>query len=374
MHVEIISQRGQMQNIPSWDAVFEFEDLMQDCLGAGIVALQNKTGLARFVAEGPLRCRRGFLKHHIARYKVVAEPLPRTDLLLVVALTPMGLENLQSIPGWREKSGKVVVYIIDSYRHGWYKHFERTLRHVDHLLTPIAEDVEALSDLTGVPTSLLPWGSDVLRNGCGCGDRRLDVMAMGRQPPEHIETIARRLGVRESGKLLFHGVVDVWHGDRKRESRELMWQMMRASHLSLCYCPSFWCARDDIPPMVTPRWLESLCAGAIPVGKRPATPLTDRLFDWEDALIDLPPEPEKAADGLLALLDDRERLRRAHARNYANMLRRHDWRYRILTLLGLLGCSEFGRLRDDLAELAQRTDGVSLDAAPETGGPEADKS
>jgi glycosyl transferase family 1 len=359
MRIQIISQREQVRDSPGWDAVFEFEDLLQEYLDADITVLQNKTGLAKLVAEGPLRLRRGLLKRYIAKHKVVSDPFPNTDLLLVVALTPMAIENLQSIPGWREKSGKVILYVIDSYRYEWYRYFKKTLRGVDHILTPFAEGVTAIQNLTGVPTSLLPWGADVLRNGSGGDDRRVDVMAMGRQPPDHIETIARRLGGKESGKLLFHGVIDVWHGDRRRESRELMWQMMRNSHLSLCYCPSFWCAREDMPPMITPRWVESLCAGAIPVGQRPATPLTDKMFDWEDALIDLPPDPEKAADSLLALLDNTERLRRAHARNYTNMLRKHDWRYRIKDILQIADCAPSGRLRDELAELSHKSNGTA---------------
>lgn len=353
MRMTVLSQRMQTWPHRAWDPVFDFEDLAVRHAGGQLACVRGKTGLARVLAHGPLRLRRGPLRERVAAYRPPEEDTGSADFLLAVVLTPMGLEHLQSVPGWREKAGKVAVYVIDSYHHGWYRHFARTLGRVDRIFVTIEEDVEPVARMTGVPVTLLPWGFDVVAHGWGLPERRIGLMAMGRQPPEHVLAIARRLNTRGSGRFAFHGRVDVAHGESHAESRALMYHMLRLSRLSLCYCPSFWCERGQTPPFVTPRWLESLAAGAIPVGKRPGTPLADAMFDWEDALIDLPEDPEEAADSVVALLEQEERLNRAHARNYRNMLERHDWRHRLREMLDVMGFDGAAITDEARAELGQ---------------------
>jgi hypothetical protein len=77
------------------------------------------------------------------------------------------------------------------------------------------------------------------------------------------------------------------------------------------------------------QWLESLLSGCIVVGQRPDSTMARDMLDWPDATIELPQDPQSAADTVETLLNQRERLQQQRAQNISQMLRKHDWRYRI---------------------------------------------
>jgi len=109
------------------------------------------------------------------------------------------------------------------------------------------------------------------------------------------------------------------------------------------------------------RYFEGAASGALMVGERPDNDEFRRLFDWPDAVTQLPYDSSDI-DMLMADLDSeperRERIRRA---NVLQALTRHDWVYRwekILSTVGLEAApgiyARKERLRK-LTEIASRT-------------------
>jgi hypothetical protein len=85
------------------------------------------------------------------------------------------------------------------------------------------------------------------------------------------------------------------------------------------------------------RLFEGAAGGAVMIGTEPRCPEFRELFDWPDALIEIPVEPDDIR-AVLADLDAKpERLARIRATNAVESLRRHDWAYRWKTVLETLG-------------------------------------
>ena len=69
-------------------------------------------------------------------------------------------------------------------------------------------------------------------------------------------------------------------------------------------------------------------AGAVLLGSAPPVPEYDELFDWPDALIEVPADPNDLGAFIADLERQTERLRIAGLTNAVESLRRHDWVYR----------------------------------------------
>ena len=103
--------------------------------------------------------------------------------------------------------------------------------------------------------------------------------------------------------------------------------------------------------MVTSRWLESLLSGCIVVGRRPVSSMADEMLCWPGATIELSEHPQTAADELEALLLRNDSLDAQRHTNMAEMLARHDWRYRIQAFCTLMKLPVPAKLLPDLAQL-----------------------
>jgi hypothetical protein len=77
------------------------------------------------------------------------------------------------------------------------------------------------------------------------------------------------------------------------------------------------------------RWFESMAAGCVVVGQRPAGEETDQLLDWPDSTLELDPDPDAAIGQLLDWLGDPERLASIGLRNAAETRKKHDWTARL---------------------------------------------
>jgi hypothetical protein len=135
----------------------------------------------------------------------------------------------------------------------------------------------------------------------------------------------------------------------------LLYQLLRKSKASLCFDTLYPGMRYFPHSFVTLRWFDAFATGCAAVGKRPITPEADRLMPWPDASLDLPEDPERAADLLEDLFEDRARLTRIRLRNHYEALARHDWRLRIRDLLRQLGLPLPSRLTQELEQLERKT-------------------
>jgi len=142
----------------------------------------------------------------------------------------------------------------------------------------------------------------------------------------------------------------------------MMLKLLQRSKMSLAF--HLMVEPEEVRPraadFVTSRWFESLAAGCIILGRRPPGGMAAEMFDWPNALVDLPDRPSEATDFVKSLACDESFLQKARIRNVAEMCRRHDWRYRILDIYNHFDLSLPEKLKAEIAALgamAKKIDG-----------------
>jgi spore maturation protein CgeB len=92
------------------------------------------------------------------------------------------------------------------------------------------------------------------------------------------------------------------------------------------------------------RYFEGAASGTIMVGERPQNEEFEKLFDWPDALIDMPYDSSEI-DWIIQELDRQpERQERIRQNNVAHALLRHDWAYRWGSILQIAGLAPMPQL------------------------------
>ena len=333
MKLWILSERCARPRA-GWDPITEFEDLAAQSCDAKLIAPQHH----RFWR----RPYRRFLQRYPGPY--VRQPRPDAsevpDVLLVVACTPAGIAQVQAIPGWR-RTPLVAAYVIDSF---YMDQYPAVTRQLDHVFTPIDTDASLIERRYGVPASVIPMATDVMRHGDDDSPRPIDLVAYGRQPYAYLESFQR------GGDIVFRDALPGIGAERR-----LFWEELRRAKLAAAFntLTPMCRGREFTRSILTPRWFESLAAGCIVVGRRPRTPLAERILCWEDATIELP-DADSSPQFVRDLLSDSPRRAAARVRDRQHMLRGHDWRHRLRDMFEVLGLSLPARLAVDLKELEAR--------------------
>jgi hypothetical protein len=114
------------------------------------------------------------------------------------------------------------------------------------------------------------------------------------------------------------------------------------------------------------RYFEGAASGTIMVGERPWTKAFEQLFDWPDAVVDLPYDSPGIDKIIHQLNHDPERQHLIRRNNVVNALTRHDWVYRWEAILQHLGREPLPQLYDRKRRLKKIADAVSAAGAPVT--------
>jgi hypothetical protein len=104
------------------------------------------------------------------------------------------------------------------------------------------------------------------------------------------------------------------------------------------------------------RFFEGAGAGTIMIGERPVNKEFDQLFDWPDAVIDLPFGSDRIDQVICELDRQPERQEEIRRRNVRESLMRHDWAYRwqsVLQQAGLEPMSGFYERKEQLRKRAE---------------------
>ncbi len=351
MRVLVVSGRADHQFL--FDAcTYDFEDVILDALDATVFT--SRTALSDLEAS--------------------------YDMAIVMGVSFQRLADLTKrlLPAVRDRiTGPVVGYIFGGYGH-LAKQSTGPLRRItlkwpqlfsgfDHLFSGIGNHVDVLSDSFGVETKYLPMAANILgvaaRPYDGPGDRPIAVNAFGRQHPATLNAICDRLNHPGSDDLVYYtNLLAMGEAKDLPRYRNMFWQFLRKSRLSVAF-DHVYTTPDKKDSYVGPRWFEALAAGTVVIGKAPPSPDCARLLDWTDATIDLSDDPETAADEVLALLEDTDRLRQASRRTLVEMARRHDWSHRLIEMFEELGLDTPKSLQDRCDRLTVRAMGLSKTGA-----------
>jgi len=250
--------------------------------------------------------------------------------VLVVVQTAAQLNQIFTISGWRSSFNFVAAWIIDSFHTEYLPRF--SLRNIlDKLFITSGADLDEYKDKSGVDTSILLWGSDVLGFGGGGAERKIDILRVGRQPPqwEDDEDNERSLSPY---CLSYHGRPPDFGAD-SRAQKILMQEYMQKSKLALAY--SNLVDRSHYThtkkEYITARWLDAIACGCQVLG---IPPRSDYAFDkllWPSALIEL---AEPSRDNMLEAIQSAvESWTPSIAdNNYKMALSTFDWRWRLLEI------------------------------------------
>ena len=358
----IVSMRDILGS-PAQACLTEFETvLIESCSGTLLLPRRRPRG------RGP------FPRNRTRPFEARIPPRGSSERVAIVVLLSLAFAPgmLESLPGLRSQFDRIALYIFEPYVSGsegrrkgvreairQYTDFYR--KNVDMVFVSMSGGVGPVAQQYGVPVHFVPAACDVLRFGANRPGRMIDVNGYGRQDQELIRLLERRMNDPAASRFFYHTGPGCMPLVRHAEAqRRIFWKFLTHSRIGLAYDPMTTNENGRFPySFIALRWFEMITAGCLIAGRRPTCPEMDDLFTWEDSTVELPGDPEQAADALGGLLDDPERIEAAHRRNLEHALAAHDWRHRIATMLDLLDLPHPDPLRRGLEALASATPGGS---------------
>jgi hypothetical protein len=327
-----------------WVAIDEFEDLFGSFDNSRIATVTRRRPLPDLAQKIRNRL--------IGPYGTVTD-LENGNLLLVVARAPNDLKMLLSIPNVRKKFRYIAGYVIDSY---FTENFPSITKNYDHIFCTTEEGAETVKSRFGTSSSVLAQGFDCLTWACRNDVRSIDLIGFGRQPPSYHREFQRAFHTEASPLLYLHSPIGAARGRAVWDERPMMLKLLQRSKLSLAFHLGVepQTVRPRAASFVTSRWFESLTTGCVVVGKRPPGRMSEQLFDWPDALVELPDNPKDASAAIADLAADVNFLHKTRARNVIEMTHRHDWRYRIRDIYEHFKLQLPSLLTEQLSSLKQR--------------------
>jgi Glycosyl transferases group 1 len=261
---------------------------------------------------------------------------------------PFELFALHSFKNWRQKCNKAVCYIVEfweSYFQPSNLYFLEFLKDFDHIFVGTKNSTEAIAKFTGRPCTYLPPGVDTLKfspypllpyrsiDVCNLGRRSsvthqaLLEFAQQQQIFYYYDTI-KASGMKNASKQQTFAV------NNAKEHRSLLANLIKRSRYFFANR-----ARVNETELIKTsqefgsRFFEGAAAGTIMIGEPPMTEEFYKYFDWPDAVIKIPFDAPEIGEIIADLDAQPERLARIRKDNVVNSLLRHDWVYRLETIL-----------------------------------------
>ena len=205
----------------------------------------------------------------------------------------------------------------------------------------------------------LPAGIDTLRF-CPYPNppvRSIDVLSIGRRAPAVHKALMRM--AEDEGWFYAYDTINSLRAYNLDEHRAMVANMAKRSRYFIVSPGKF-----DKPSETGGqsefgcRYFEAAAPGTIMIGMRtPNNPEFEKIFTWEDAVIEIPFDSDAIVDTIRELDKEPERQMRIRRTNVLQCLNNHDWVYRWESLLNVVGMQPLPMLQarkrklHDLAEL-----------------------
>jgi hypothetical protein len=354
--VLIFSQRNIFPNDLFRCPLYEFEDIIAQVDRAEIMSPQGDpttrwNHLAnRLAFHAPIMLTTKLEKLQINK---------RYDMFFAICGSPRDLVMLDAVRDWRSAC-KTSVCLLDEM---WVKQmdnhrfFLRALEGFDLVVLYYSGSVDALHKRIGSKCVFLPPGVDSIRF-CPYPDlpkRCVDVYSVGRRSQITHQALLKM--VDEAGLFYLHDSVAGLEAINPREHRSLFANLAKRSRYFIVN-PGLVDRPDKrgTQSEAGNRYFEGASAGAILIGERPSNGEFGRLFDWPDALIELPYNSDRIGAMIRELDSQPKKQDEIRRSNIVNTLKRHDWVYRweaILKEVGLSPLSELSERKERLKTLAE---------------------
>jgi hypothetical protein len=251
------------------------------------------------------------------------------DVEIYLVFHPRHITYVVGDPDFDRPAGMRVLWIVDSF---WTEEVpQRLLRNFDRVVYMQSADAAFYEAATGGRAFCVPWGADVLGLGGAGSDRDIDVLRIGRQPPEWDDDAATAAAAEAMG-VRFHG-----RPPMDASYRDLM-AFYRRSRFVIAFSNLAAPAPHTHPTKsyFTGRWTDALANGASVAGIHPVEDRALAELLWDGALLPF---------GRIDLMENLGEIARAAEawtpevprHNHIMALRRLDWRWRLRDVAAWLG-------------------------------------
>ena len=273
---------------------------------------------------------------------------PSNETLLAILRSPAEFAILRAMPAFRSEYRQIAVWVIDSFQHDWIPS-AASLRDLDLIAVTRPNDVSIFSRKAPGRVFVLSWGSDVLDMGSGTEIREVDVLRIGRQPPEWDDDNLSKV-ICSNARLRFAGRPPLL-SDPARNQMAIMAALagtrFTIAHSNLA-APAPYTHRSE--EYITARWTDALACGAIVAGIQPRGDESMDNLLWPGAVLDF--DRIDLAHNVAALAEAAKGWSALDAvNNYRKALMQLDWRLRLLELVDRLGVDTPPKLASDIARL-----------------------
>lgn len=279
------------------------------------------------------------------------------ELFIYVCMNPADLIYLSAVKGWKERCQKKVCFMVEFYAL-WQKEYAfhlGLLQDFDHIALAFSGSVDAIRAATGRPCHHVPLAADVFRFSPfpAAPARCIDVYSMGRRN----ETVHDALLSAADRREIFY-IYDTIPGaliqpSDHRQHRNLIANCAKRSRFFIAYPAKVDVAEETRGQSdVGARFFEGAAAGAVLLGQAPTVPAFASEFNWNEAVVNVPP----TAEGVQAVLDrflaDPTLAKRVGHRNALEAVRRFDWSHRWQEILEIAGLEPVSPLTERATRLS----------------------
>lgn len=289
------------------------------------------------------------------------------DLFVAICEKPSELLHLESIKGWRDRCKKTVCFLPEYYVNEIPSTASaiEVLSRFDHVIfmfntnEPFKKVIKGHGEYqpAGIDTLLFcPYPNPPAR----C----IDVLSIGRRAKPVHEGLMRM--AKEDNKFYVYDTINDLHAYNLDEHRLMMANRAKRSRYFIV-SPGKFNAPAETGGQIEfgYRYFEAAAPGTIMIGMRCANNKEfDKIFNWKDAVIEVPFDSDAIVDTIRELDKQPERQMRISQTNIRQCLLNHDWVYRWEALLNTVGMQPLPMLLDRkerLRKLAELTNEAPLE-------------
>jgi hypothetical protein len=288
------------------------------------------------------------------------------DLFITVPERVSELLHMKSLKGVRDKCKKTVCWLPEFYFKDIpiYKSCVEILKEFDYVVFMFVASDPFLPFIKG-HSQYMAAGIDCLNFSPypNPPQRVIDVLSIGRRAPATHKALLQM--AKDDNKFYMYDTINALKAHDLDEHRLMTANMAKRSRYFIVSPGKF-----DKPEETGGtsefgyRYFEAGSAGTIMIGMRPYNNKEfDKIFDWPDAVIEVPFTSGEIVDVIHDLDKQPERQAKMRQRNMTECLLKHDWLYRWESILEMVGMQPLPKLQNRKRTLQQLNAMVEEDFA-----------
>jgi len=347
---------------------YEFENILQEIDSVDLLA-PSRTRWYEDRLRVSLRLG-NYLKTPIVSPGIAPIKLDKDyDAFFTVIEKPGEALNIKAIKGLKDRCKTSICWVAEFY--AWNMKTHRSslemLKEFDHVFF-MASNYQPFNKVLPVEVRYLAAGVDTLRF-CpypNPPERCIDVLSIGRRSEKKHQALLRL--AREEGLFYMYDTINDLHAYNLDEHRALVANLAKRSRYFIVNP-----GKIDMPEETGGqaefgyRYFEAAAPGTIMIGERCKNREFEKMFTWEDAVINSPFDSEDIGEVMKDLDRQPERQARIRRENIVQSLLNHDWAYRwesVLKVAGLEPLSGLVKRKQKLVERAAMVQEYQTHAQP----------